>query len=121
MPQIRQMIEMCTGNEPGWNITTCGHSLGGGLATLCAYDLATSKCASPVCPHASHTWHKWSVIQCCKCLAGPCMRIRGACQAAACMHVGSVALSKWLYLVLSVLGQYYWLTTQLSWWMDVFL
>eukprot|EP00892_Ulva_mutabilis_P001931 jgi/Ulvmu1/11739/UM008_0152.1 len=42
-PQIRQMITLCTGGEDGWAITTTGHSLGGALATVCAYDLATSR------------------------------------------------------------------------------
>lgn len=46
-PQIRQMIAMCTGGEPGWKITTTGHSLGGGIATLCAYDIQTSSYALP--------------------------------------------------------------------------
>ena len=45
-PQVRQMVALCTGGDPGWEITTTGHSLGGALATVCAYDLATSKCAS---------------------------------------------------------------------------
>eukprot|EP00892_Ulva_mutabilis_P001936 jgi/Ulvmu1/11743/UM008_0156.1 len=42
-PQLRDVLAMITGGDPAWAVTTTGHSLGGALATICAYDLGTSR------------------------------------------------------------------------------
>eukprot|EP00892_Ulva_mutabilis_P001937 jgi/Ulvmu1/11744/UM008_0157.1 len=41
--QVRSTVDLCTGGDPAWSVTTTGHSLGGALAAVCAYDLAVSR------------------------------------------------------------------------------
>lgn len=46
-PQIREVLALITGGDSAWTVTATGHSLGGALAVLCAYDLAIARCAPP--------------------------------------------------------------------------
>lgn len=40
-PQVFTLLDLITGSMPGvWRVWVTGHSLGGALATLCAYELA---------------------------------------------------------------------------------
>jgi alpha-beta hydrolase superfamily lysophospholipase len=44
--RMLQMIDLCTGGDSDWHVYVTGHSLGGALATLCAYDVKRLTCAS---------------------------------------------------------------------------